>query len=175
MKKLILTLIIFGLGLALAYASTGPMPQQVTITSGHTLTLTVPTAINYNLLQPTQAGDEEVDIDNPQTVTLRGNGFINTPAQPYITIYMTGTVPNASMSLRSVAITTIGTVSAQSTTAEIILSGTPANYAIPDKVQSNAYGTVTGSHQVWITKGVGGVSGGSHPLMFMWTGYDAGT
>ena len=179
MKKLLIMLMILGLGAALAYASTDPMPQQVTIISGHTLMLTIPAIVSYPLTAPTESGDEQI-APSPgipiQTVTLNGNDFTNSGInQAFVTVFMTGTVTNALLSLRGITIDTTGTVTAQPSTPNITLSGVAQKYAKPAGIQSHTYGTVTGNHQVWITKGAGGVSANTYSLVFVWTGYDAGT
>ena len=174
MKTLILTLMILGTCVALACAGTDPTAQSVNIFSEDALTIIVPADISYTLSTPTDSGDERASGSTTQTVNLAGNNFTNTTIQPYITVYMTGSVTNASMSLRNIMITTTGTVKAKPTTSNITLAAAPQNYAMPNADQKNTGGSVIGNHQVWITKGAGGVPAAVYPLTFIWTGYDAG-
>ena len=177
MKKLLMTLMILGLGAALAYASTGPMPQQVTIISGHTLTLTVPAIVSYALTAPLDAGDETAAPAATQTVTLSGNGFTNSDIQPFITVSMSGTVTNARMVLNGISLGATGTVTVGAPPAEMILGAVPQNYAMPNGAQPNTYGRITGSHNVIVRKGAGGVPANpvGYVLTLTWTGYDAAT
>ena len=178
MKKLLITLMILGLGVTLAYANTGPQAQGVVITSGQTLSIKTLTAISYSLSSPTESGDETVATPaSGGTVTLVGNKFTNTAIQPYLTVSMSGTVTNAQMIINGISVTTQGTVQAQPATAgDIVLSALPQNYAMPvvGNPPTGTTGTISGSHSVIIRKAVGGVPANIYSLSFLWTGYDSG-
>ncbi len=176
MKRIIgIFIVISFVGVGSVYALTVTGDQGVTVTSGRTLTIAVPAAITHALTAPLATGTET--IASGQSVVLEGNDFDNgvgASLVPYITVAMTGTVTNAEIKLTSIALSKTGTVTHAAAPADITLSGTAQNYAVPDVAQSSTYGELTGSHNLVINKLGPNVPAGSYSLTITYTGKDGG-